>query len=453
LIRMPVKHAVEPPVVEFHSTARDLQTGPSSKPTVARTLLFAVVLLAWLAPGSGITPETPYGPNDPNLGGIYLVWRGSLYLTVFVAALVARRGRPFWSVIEWFLPFVCWATLSAICNGGSVPELRTLVSLIVTIVYLATATQVFSFPEDLEPLLRVCVAALVCSVAYGIACRFVGSPVYLRGLWGPTSLWGTWVNTNNELAMYSDIVVTAIILLGGHVRTRRPLLSGALGAAVLCMAFLIGMRGPLIALGFAVLTTLRNVSYRRLTAVVIGVVCGCAGGVLLMRGYLTQRSIAPAGQGIFGVSTSGRSEVWPLYWRYGMSAPFIGHGPNADMAYARTIGLITVPNAHDDYLALFIAFGVVGLSLYAVAMALCYRRLRGRRAQLRQVVSPRVAAGAFAFIAVLALTDTIVRSPPAMFPLFALVGCGLSGAFRHPHTRHIHAILVRGPRRGVLQMM
>jgi O-antigen ligase len=64
------------------------------------------------------------------------------------------------------------------------------------------------------------------------------------------------------------------------------------------------------------------------------------------------------------INVTGRAELWRDTWNSALNAPITGHGPGT----AETAVLPNAHHPHNDYLRVFHDFGIIGLSLLALAL-------------------------------------------------------------------------------------
>ena len=392
----------------------------------SRVLIYVLLITSFIKV-TAITADNPYGYTDPNEIGAVAIWKLSVLVVVCLAAFLARPARPFWSAITLFAPFLAWLSISLVVNGWSLAVSRSIASLVLPLVYLGTCAQVLTSGRDIMHIRSACLASIVLSVCTGFTRRLLGETIVTGD---PPTFWGSHFGQYNELTLYALLAVALTISIV-YATVSSSWWNYCVVICLLGMSFMMGVRIAIAATLICALTTAVSLGARSVARIGLLLLIGASIGWMLSGQYLLDKSFHGKGATVSTIETSGRSAAWPRYWHFAMEEPLIGHGPNADVAFARREGLTTIGVSHNDYLGLIIYAGAPGMLLYVGAFVALGRRLgkspRGRRTD--QLFSA-AGIGVVAFLAVAAITDNPIRNQDTMFPLMAAIGCCVSGSAR-----------------------
>lgn len=168
------------------------------------------------------------------------------------------------------------------------------------------------------------------------------------------------------------------------------------------------------ALAYAILSPDINRRLGRLglAALVVGAAAAAA-AIFLVLPIMQARMIEPGG---FAINMSGRDQIWTRYFGEFLTGPIFGLGLGAASSPRNYFDL-----PHNEYLRILVEGGLVGFTLFAVAVLFWARQL------IR-----RVQGGDRAFVVALllsfatyALTDNVLLMPPGLM-VFVLLGIVLS---------------------------
>jgi O-antigen ligase len=372
-----------------------------------------------------MTADHPYGSGGPNEIGADTIWKLSVFVVVCLSAFLGRRSRLFWFAVTPFAPFLAWLSVSVFVNGWSLAVSRSIASLLLPIVYLGACAQVLTGRRDMMQIRIACLISIVLSVCIGFTRRLLGETLFTVD---STTFWRSHFGQNNELTLYSLLAVALSISIALAI-VSSSWWKNCVVVSLLGMSFVMGVRIAIAATLICALATAVTMGVRSIARVGVLLVIGAGIGWMLSGQSLLDKSFHGKEATVSTLETSGRSTAWPLYWRFAMEEPVIGHGPSADIAFARREGLTAFPVSHNEYLGLIIYTGIPGMLLYVGAFVALARRVGGStRGRRTDKLLAAAAFGALVFLAVTAITDNPIRNQNTMFPLMAAIGCCVSGS-------------------------
>ena len=383
----------------------------------SRVLIYVLLITSFIKV-TAITADNPYGHTDPNEIGAVAIWKLGVLMVVCLAAFLGRPARLFWFAIIPFAPFLAWLSISVVINGWSLPVSRSIASLLAPLVYLGACAQVLTSGRDIMHIRSACLASIVLSVCTGFTRRLLGETIVTID---SNTFWRSHFGQNNELTLYSLLAVALTISLV-HAILSSSWWNYCVVICLLGMSFILGIRIAIAATLICALTTAVSLGARSVARVGFLLLIGAGIGWMLSGQYLLDKSFHGEEANISTIETSGRSIAWPLYWHFAMEKPIIGHGPNADVAFARREGLTTIGVSHNDYLGLITYSGVPGMLLYVGAFIALGRRLSKSTGRWRtDQLFGAAGIGVLGFLAVTAITDNPIRNQDTMFPLWQLL--------------------------------
>jgi O-antigen ligase len=197
------------------------------------------------------------------------------------------------------------------------------------------------------------------------------------------SLWSGWVEMDRvglvgafsprPIAMYSMVVASLALAVWRYDQSATIRASGLMASGV-ALAIAVGTLSRMAAATIVVLIGISRVNPRRKITIVASLGAGVGLAVLLLLAApgFRERMFLDGGQGqsVFeSVDTSGRLDMWDAAFSSAMQRPLIGHGPGRVREVVAQImredrGEEYHP--HNEFLAMFHDFGVIGLVLLIV---------------------------------------------------------------------------------------
>ena len=144
--------------------------------------------------------------------------------------------------------------------------------------------------------------------------------------------------------------------------------------------------------------------------------------------YQGQGSISDLWEGN-SVDTTGRFDAWPLIWDEAWKRPLLGSGVGSVSSFVSSVWE-GVSHPHNDYLRVGFECGLLGLTLYLLAVAWQLVLLRKEMDRPQETVRQAFIAAFLGFLMMLitsATDNTLVYNVCYTDPLFALMG-GAYGA-------------------------
>ncbi len=138
-------------------------------------------------------------------------------------------------------------------------------------------------------------------------------------------------------------------------------------------------------------------------------------------------------QGVEGLNTEGRTELWEVLSQEYHDHPIAGSGAGASEAVLRSssASFSGVVQAHSDYMALLVNGGLIAIALWLLSLG----GLAVRFARVRGAASPAAAAIVLYFLA--AITDNAIEMYAYLgIPLAALIAIGLAADPGHEGRGH-----------------
>ncbi len=303
---------------------RDFGVNPTAIIGTCSTLLnFALCIFVFLRGSSRLSPSSIAASLFCIYAGITLFWSGMN----FPGLLAILKGIAFLVAADY-----CVRTLGV---------RRSVLAILVAI-------------------LGICLWSLVLS---GLDPRFrvvsVSSSAYVSELYG----WRGSFSHKNHLSGFCLLSITLLLALA-RFTPHRGWLWLTIGLASFLLIESRGKSGQLIVL----ILTAYSVAYyglRRMVGLSSTLSFLGAATAMLLAGACF--AATPWGQN-FDWSFTGRSEIWGAYLNLGMTQPIFGHGAGDSLTSDAIFGYIRqyasgMTSAHNSYLAIFFAEGLVGVSL------------------------------------------------------------------------------------------
>ncbi len=312
----------------------------------------------------------PSGSEDqvPKPYGDYL----HMAITLAVAAYVAQRGM-FEPVLRTafsaplLLVFVGLAIASAAWSADAYATIRASITFAGTVFCFAAAITLLPRVDSIRALLIGMSASVVLSVVWALAFPHYGqhaaNDIYQASHVGK---WRGLYRHKNILGQVSGITVGALLATGGQLLPRY-IRFPVIIAGLLCLGFAQSASGLLIAtagLGFGI-ALFRLTGYARWVAVTIGVL-----GCILLSGsgseVLSSVLVALGKNPTF----SGRTYVWGAAAQLIADRWLLGYGLATinDISVTAVFSAVNseIRDAHNSYLEMAIALGLVGLFLHVL---------------------------------------------------------------------------------------
>lgn len=334
-------------------------------------------------------------------------------LNFALCAFVFARGAARLSLSGAFASLFCvYAGITLLWSGMNFPALLGILKGIAFLVSADHCIKILGVRKASLVLMAAILAICLWSLALaGLDPRFrvvsVNSTAYNSELYG----WRGSFSHKNHL---SGFCLMSIILLLALARflPNRGWLWLTIGVASFLLIESRGKSGQLIVLILAAYSA-AYYSFRRVVALSPSLSFLSAVTLLLIAAACFTTS--PWGQN-FDWTFTGRSEIWSAYLRLGMSEPFFGHGAGDSLTSDAIFGYIRqyasgMTSAHNSYLAVFFAEGLVGVTLL------------------------------FAWLITATLEASRARSPEQIkfFVLASIVAAALYGMFEAKVSPHIGA--------------
>ncbi len=337
-------------------------------------------LIPWMATGLAAQLGLVFWPISNYSTLVYLLFFLPLLILFilkhkhFGHLISATPNRPVSIALLALLTWVVLSSLWANLNDSNGLELFTktlkINTLIVTYV-LGVAFLTHHSPKFLFACL-ITGASLVATIALiSLVEQFLLKNLSLTGRMSIYGM-GDWVVIVNPVAagiyfgMFSVLTGAILITPPARKNLAASILTGVTFTICFFTTYFTGTRTALVAflitLAIVLLFLKRWAFLLLLGAGVIGLLCyGLLEDSSHLKGYLLR--------GGFG---SWRPQIWVAAWEVGIQHFWIGSGmwTNTDLIVTRGDTTATMPHSHNFYLQLLNWSGVVGLSLYAVLIAL-----------------------------------------------------------------------------------
>lgn len=398
------------PAVHSASLARSRNAARQSRPRLGYLLVLTVPLAA------------VFSLDGVRIAGFN--YTGWIWVGQFLAALALLQAEM---AVRHRLPhaFSCWpwcvfgallASSLLWCDAWSLRNLQDLAQIGMPLIIGITASVFIRAERQLLVLLR----------CFGIT---AGISLLLL----PAMKLGAVGNSEglNERGLGLTAAVAGTVLLAGTRRAFWPALAG--WTICLLVTVLTGSRMATVCL---ILAPVLHPLFHKWIAKLLAIALMALLAVGVFHTETFQKRFFYSGSGTLAdvwtgdFASLGRFEAWPAIWDEAWRRPILGHGVGTATKFVPTVWE-TVTHVHNDYLRLGFEIGLIGLTLFLLAMIWQLRTLRRllREAQPRSVLQHALAAAYMGLLVFLVLAST---DNPLMYniwftnPVFALLG-GASG--------------------------
>ncbi len=313
---------------------------------------------------------TGQGPDEPGILGKLVT--GSIYLiTYFLLSRHCDVWKTIWQV-RWVIALASLAVLSALWSVDPSLSFRRGISVGATALFGLYFASRYPLSDQLRMLARMCGISMVCSLVFG-----------LLGLGqsgdGAVGWFGIYVQKNSlgRMAVLSALVFWYVAKIDARVRW------AAWTGVLLCLVLIYLSNSTTASIGVALLIAaqvwLRAFRRsKRLGVALLGL--GAVLGVAALRWALMNMRTASGAMGR-ELSMTGRVHVWIFASFMALQRPWLGYGyyafwegmngPSARILVALNNG---IPHAHNGFIDLWLALGLVGVGIFAIGFITYLRR-------------------------------------------------------------------------------
>jgi len=279
--------------------------------------------------------------------------------------------------------------------------------------FLLAASRVFDVSKDLGILKKCLFGAVILLIGAGILQNLLGHGPAVGTMVDKWDVHSLHTGAGSVLQQTVIPITSGLIFISSFIYTRKKL-SGLVGTLLIILGSLVLLRGVILGLcvGLASLFLvgkLNRVRYTIILFLIIGLL------TIIIGPYVYRKSFTKSGY----IETHGRMKQWPVLLEYALEKPLLGHGPNSDLEYFNYIRAREFGVAHNEYLGLFVSFGVPGLLLYiAGIVCLFWRTIKLKPLNSNSIIGRNCSIAVLSLLMVAAMFGNLFRQPGVMIALF-----------------------------------
>ncbi len=371
----------------------------------------------------------PYSPYVLKLVFIELDLNGTMVLVIILSSIsVIFTEKSMRGIRAFFFPFLPFIIISMLIWGLKAPTMqgiRNLSTFFSPIVFSAAVYVAIRSFNDIKHMRLSILVALPIAIFLSILTNILDLRQAFTTITSYSSIarfHGSSIAPHTAMACLPPIS----LLLGGSIIGKRYVWK-----YVLLLLAVIGLTVSRTAFGASlimILATIFFVRRNKSTTIFVGfsimiIAVGTFAPFFIERSLGMKRSIDKKFDEI--IYTSGRLHLWKSYARLAAKKKWFGHGLGQDVLFHKKLTGTNVKVAHNEYLRLWFAVGIIGLSAYIYAMIKLLRNLLGRNINSFSREMQWSALMIFLGFALLAITDNPLSSIIFSVPTFAIIAMAL----------------------------